>query len=68
MSEFRGFKCDVCGKVFQTGIRMSGDKRQAIVNGRTRCAFRIDFCDECFAKMMEFCKADAFDDNNGRTE
>lgn len=64
MSEFRVFKCDVCGNVFQTGIRISGDKRQAIVGGRTRWAFRIDFCDDCFEKMMEFCKADAFADES----
>lgn len=64
MSEFRGFKCDVCGKIFQTGIRMSGDKRSPIVNGRTRYAYRIDFCDDCFERMMDFCKATAFADGN----
>lgn len=64
MSDFSGFKCDVCGKIIQTGIRISGEKSAPIVYGIMGHEYRIDFCDDCFNRMMEFCNATSSKDKN----
>lgn len=51
MSEFHGYKCDICGAVIITGVTISGNKIQAIQSDSRRCAYRFDICDDCFARI-----------------
>ena len=60
MSELHGIKCDACGREVVSGTRIKGDRRQAILNGFTRCAYRIDLCDDCFQRIMTECRSKAF--------
>lgn len=56
MSQFNGYKCDVCGKIIETGLRLRGDKRQEISGNGAHHSYRIDFCDSCYSRMIQFIK------------
>lgn len=55
MSEFYGYKCDMCGDVIRTGVRIAGDKKQEIQGVRRKYPYRFDICERCFNELKERC-------------
>lgn len=60
MSEFHGYKCDLCGNTIITGIRITGNKAQDIIGERRKFPYRFDICDRCFNRIKS-----EVEENNG---
>ena len=58
MSEFHGYKCDICGDTIITGTRLSGNKAQEIIGERRKFPYCFDICDGCFNKIKREVKKD----------
>ena len=59
MSEFHGYKCDLCGETIETGIRLVGNKAQQIDGERRKYSYRFDLCDRCFSRIKSEVKKEA---------
>ena len=57
MSEIRGYKCDICGRIIATGCRISGNKRWMIGGGGKSYAYRFDICKDCMGAIEEAVKS-----------